>query len=195
MRLEGDWAEGATLAGQALALLRQTGRPGRWALYAIGECHAHLGNYDLARGYARQALDLGPDPGDPTNLALAWGVLGLVHYRLGERHHAISCYRQALFLANQWKTPLARRWLPACWLTSATPAGPPVTRPPPGAWQQALQILDELGFARQTPIQTAPTRPASPPAVLTVALAAVSWLAGVGTCTVGSPAHRRPSSW
>src|SRR5215831_752857 len=39
------------------------------------------------------------------------GRPGLVHYRLGERHHAVSCYRRALLLANQWKTPLARRWL------------------------------------------------------------------------------------
>ena len=144
---EGDWANGATLAGQALALSRQSGRQGRWALYAIGECHAHLGNYDLARGYARQALELGPDPGDPTNLALAWGVLGLVHYRLGERHHAVSCYRQALVLANQWKTPLAHRWLAslladfgdACRAASDLQAAA-------GAWQQALQILDELGL-------------------------------------------------
>ena len=144
---KGDWAEGVTLAGQALALLRQTGRKGRWALYAIGDCHAHLGNYDLARGYARQALDLGPEPGDPTNLALAWGVLGLVHYRLGERRHAVSCYRQALVLASQWKTPLARRWLAsllaefgdACQAVSDLPAAA-------RAWQQALQILDELGL-------------------------------------------------
>ena len=144
---QGDWANGATLAGQALALLHQNGRQGRWALYAIGECHAHLGNYDLARGYAQQALELGPEPGDPTNLALAWGVLGLVHHRLGERHHAMSCYRQALLLANQWKTPLARRWLAslladfgdACAAASDLPAAA-------RAWQQALQILDELGL-------------------------------------------------
>jgi DNA-binding SARP family transcriptional activator/tetratricopeptide (TPR) repeat protein len=144
---EGDWAEAATLAGQALTLSRQSGRKGRWALYAIGECHAHLGNYDLARGYARQALELGPEPGDPTNLALAWGVLGLVHHRLGERHHAVSCYRQALALANQWKTPLPRRWLAsllaefgdACRAAGDLPTAA-------GAWQQALQILDELGL-------------------------------------------------
>jgi DNA-binding SARP family transcriptional activator len=144
---EGDWAEGATLAGQALMLERQTGRQGRWALYAIGDCHAHLGNYDLARGYARQALELGPEPGDPTNLALAWGVLGLVHHRLGERHHAVSCYRQALVLANQWKTPLARRWLAsllaefgdACRAANDLPAAAET-------WQQALQILNELGL-------------------------------------------------
>jgi DNA-binding SARP family transcriptional activator/tetratricopeptide (TPR) repeat protein len=144
---QGDWAQGATLAGQALALSRQTGSKGRWVLYAIGECHAHLGNYDLARDYARQALELGPEPSDPTNLALAWGVLGLVHHRLGERHHAVSCYQQALALANQWRTPLARRWLAsllaefgdACAAASDLPAAA-------GAWQQALQILDELGL-------------------------------------------------
>jgi len=144
---EGDWAEGATLAGQALTLSRQSGRQGRWALYAIGECHAHLGNYDLARGYARQALELGADPHDPTNLALAWGVLGLVHHRLGERHHAISCYRRALVLANQWRTPLARRWLAslladfgdACQAAGDLPAAA-------RAWRQALQILDDLGL-------------------------------------------------
>ena len=144
---EGDWAKGATLAAQALALLRQAGRKGRWALYATGECHAHLGNYDLARGYAREALELGPEPSDPTNLALAWGILGLVHHRLGERHHAVSCYRQALALANQWQTPLARRWLAsllaefgdACRAAGDLPAAAE-------AWQQAHQILDELGL-------------------------------------------------
>jgi tetratricopeptide (TPR) repeat protein len=144
---KGDWAEGATLAGQALALQREAGHRGRWALYAIGECHAHLGNYDLARGYARQALELGPDPGDPTSLALAWGVLGFVHYRLGERHHAVSCYREALVLAIQWETPLARRWLAglladfgdACQAAGDLPAARK-------AWQQARQTLHDLGL-------------------------------------------------
>jgi tetratricopeptide (TPR) repeat protein len=118
-----------------------------WGEDATGECNAHLGNYDLARGYAREALDLGPEPGDPTNLALAWGVLGLVHHRCGERHDALSCYKQALLLANQWKTPLARRWLAslladfggACQTASDLPAAAL-------AWQRALQILDELGL-------------------------------------------------
>src|SRR5260370_1150073 len=78
---------------------------------------------------------------------VARGVVGLVHYRLGERHHAVSCYRQALVLANQSKTPLARRWLvsllaefgDACAAVSDLPAAA-------GAWQQALQILDDLGL-------------------------------------------------
>ena len=50
-------------------------------------------------------------------------------------------------LRSQWKTPLARRWLAslladfgdACQAASDLPAAA-------GAWQQALQILDELGL-------------------------------------------------
>ena len=35
----------------------------------------------------------------------------MVHSRLGEHSQAISCYRQALALAHQRKTLLARWWL------------------------------------------------------------------------------------
>ena len=70
-----------------------------------------------------------------------------MHYRLGERHHAVSCYMQALVLANQWKTPLPRRWLASLLAEFGDACGavgdlPTATR----AWQQALQILDELGL-------------------------------------------------
>ncbi len=114
-RRGGDWAEAATLAGQALDLFRQTGnRAGQgWASRSLAISHAHLGNYQLAHGYARQALEPGTEGGDPLNLDLNWSVLGLVHSRLGEHRQAISCYRQALAFARQRKTPLARRWLAA----------------------------------------------------------------------------------
>ncbi len=145
----GDWSEGAALAGRALALYRQVAdHYGElWALCALSECHAYLGNYELARGYAVQALELGPAAGDPTIVALAWSALGLVHSRLGEHPHAISCYRQALALGHQWKTPLARRWLAdllADFGDALQTAGdPPAARQ---AWQQALQILHDLGL-------------------------------------------------
>ena len=50
-----DWAEGITRSEQALALFRQTGDQASqgWALSGLAECHARLGNDDLARGYAR----------------------------------------------------------------------------------------------------------------------------------------------
>jgi tetratricopeptide (TPR) repeat protein len=143
----GDWADGAALAGQALALFGRAGnRHGEmWALLTLGEYHAHLGNYDLARDYARQAMQVGPEAGDPTLLALGWGTLGWVHSRLGEHRHAISCYRQALALAHAWKTPLARRWLAdllADFGDAWQAAGDLRAARP--AWQQALQILDDL---------------------------------------------------
>ena len=62
--MKGDWAEAIPRAGQALALFRQTGdQAGQgWALSGLGQCHARLGNSDLGRRYARQALEVTPRP-------------------------------------------------------------------------------------------------------------------------------------
>ena len=161
----GDWAEAATLAGQALALFRQAGdRYGeRSALAQLGECHARLGNYDLACDYARQAIEAASEARDPTNLAFAWNVLGSVHSRLGQHRQAITCYRQALALARQRKTRLARRWLAsllarlsdACQSAGDLPAAR-------RAWQQALQIRNDLGLPDDHRIR-ARLEQASPP--------------------------------
>jgi class 3 adenylate cyclase/tetratricopeptide (TPR) repeat protein len=148
---KGDWPRAAGLAEQALALFRRTGhRYGeRTTLVVLGECHTHLGNYDLARGYARHGLELAAEPDDRANSALAWNVLGLVHTRLGEQHEAITCHRQALDLARDWKTPLARMWL-ASLLASFGDACQAIGDLPTArqAWQQALQIRHDLGFRR-----------------------------------------------
>jgi DNA-binding SARP family transcriptional activator len=145
----GGWAEAARQCGTALALFRQAGqRYGEgWALAGLGECHARLGNYDLARGYARQALEAGPATGDPTTSAFAWHALGFVHARLGEPHRAITCYQQALALVRERKYPLARMLLvrllaesgDACRSAADLPAAAE-------AWQQALQVLHDLGW-------------------------------------------------
>jgi len=142
-----DWAKAATHSEQALVLFRQAGdRHGeRTALASLGNSHAYLGNYDLARSHAVQALEVDPGAGDLASRAVAWKALGLVHSRLGEHPQAISCYRQALALAHQRKTPLARRWLAgllaafgdACWAAGDQPAAR-------RAWQQALQIREDL---------------------------------------------------
>jgi tetratricopeptide (TPR) repeat protein len=144
----GDWAKAGTLAGQALVLFRQTGdRAGQgWALTALGTSHARLGNHELARSCAQQALELGPE-GGPLNLARAWNVLGFVHSQVGEYRQAMSCYRQALDLAHHCKIPIPRRWLAgilanfgdACQAAGDLPAAA-------AAWQQALQIIDDLGM-------------------------------------------------
>jgi tetratricopeptide (TPR) repeat protein len=165
---KGDWAGAGAHCGQALALFRQADdRAGQgWALAGLGSCHAHLGDYDRARGYARQALEVVPKAGDPTGLALAWDALGLVHSRLGEHRQAISCYRRALVLARERKNPLARRWLAgllagfgdACLAADDLPAAVE-------AWQQVLQILDDLGLSenRQIRARLEQAGPPSPP--------------------------------
>ena len=147
--MRGDLAEGVTQSGRALALFQQTGdQAGQgWALATLGFCHAHLGNDDLARGYARQALEVTPEAGDPTTLAVAWGALGFVDSGLGEPRQAISCYRQALAFARERKFPMTRAILvgllaefgDACRATGDLPAAVE-------AWQQALQILRDLGW-------------------------------------------------
>src|SRR5262249_59573957 len=112
-----------------------------------GPPHAPRGTHVRAGGSANRALGMPPAAGDPSNLALAWGVLGWVHSRLGEHHQAISCYRHALDLAHQRKTAFAARWL-ATLLTdfgdACQAAGD--LEAARQAWQQALQIRDGLGL-------------------------------------------------
>ncbi len=145
--LDGDLARALEHCEQAWALLRRAGSRAeqRWALAALAECHAHAGNYDLARGYARQALELGPKAGDPMSLARVWNAFGLVHSRLGEHRQAISCYQQALILTRQREGPRAQVWLAdlltlfgdACQAAGDQPAAVE-------SWRQVLKILDDL---------------------------------------------------
>jgi tetratricopeptide (TPR) repeat protein len=148
---DGDLAGAVPHYERAVALFRLAGhRTGLgWELAGLAFLHAWLGNYDLARGYAQQALGAVPEAGDPASVAVAWGALGQVHSRLGEHRQAISCYRQAQTLAraHERKSPLAR-WVlgmvlagygDACRRAGDLPAAIE-------AWQQALQILNDLGL-------------------------------------------------
>ena len=147
--MRGDLAEAIVQSGQALALFRQTGdQAGQgWALATLGACHAYLGDCELARGYAGQALEVTPETGDPTTLAMAWHARAFVHSQLGEQRQAISCYRQALALAGERKHPMARGVLvimlaefgDICRAAGDLPAAVQ-------AWQQALQVLRDLGW-------------------------------------------------
>ena len=163
--LKRDWAEAITRGGQALALFRRTGdQAGQgWALAVLGDCHARLENYELARGYARQVLEVTPEAGDPTTFAMAWDTLGLVHSRLGGPHPAITCYRQALAFLRGRKQPLARLMqiimLPefgdACLAADDLPAAA-------GAWQQAQQIRRELAWPESRGSAPGSSRPGRP---------------------------------
>ena len=147
--MRGDLAEAIAQSGQALSLFRQTGdQAGQgWALATLGACHAHLGDCELARAYAGQALEVTPETGDPTTLAMAWHARAFVHSQLGEQRQAISCYRQALDLVGERKHPMARGVLvimlaefgDVCRAAADLPAAVE-------AWQQALQVLRDLGW-------------------------------------------------
>jgi hypothetical protein len=70
-----------------------------------------------------------------------------VHSGLGEPRQAIGCYRQALALVHELTYPLARALMilllaelgDACQATGDPPAAVE-------AWQQALQVLDDMGW-------------------------------------------------
>lgn len=164
----GDWAYAITSAEEALALFVQVGdqKGEGWALAGLASGHAYLGNNDRASSYARRALQAAPESGDPMNLALAQNVLGLVHSRLGEYQEAISCFRHAEALARQRKTPLARKWL-ASLLTDfgAAHRAAGDKQAACQAWEQALQILDDLHMPddRRIRARIEEARQASPP--------------------------------
>jgi DNA-binding SARP family transcriptional activator/tetratricopeptide (TPR) repeat protein len=144
----GDWAESAAQSEQALALFQQTGdkTSQAWVTATIGEYHARLGNYDLARGYARQTLE-GPATGESTSVAIAWDALGVTHSMLGEPRQAIDCFLRALPLIRGLRNPLARL-MTAIILAGFGDASRAAGDLPPAveAWQQALQVLDDMGW-------------------------------------------------
>jgi tetratricopeptide (TPR) repeat protein len=78
---------------------------------------------------------------------MAWDALGVTHARVGEARQAIGCYQQGLALVRELKTPEARAMRAsmlagsgdACRAAGDLPAAVE-------AWQQALQVLRNLGW-------------------------------------------------
>ena len=107
-----------------------TGRGRPWP--SLGECHARLGNYDLARGYARQALEAasgGWRPHEP-GLCVECAGLGALPAR------AAPPGDQLLPASPGPRAPAENPAGPQvagqpAGRVSATPARPPVTCPPP----------------------------------------------------------------
>jgi tetratricopeptide (TPR) repeat protein len=145
--MTGDWAGAAAQAEQALALFRQTADQAgqERTLAGLGEFHARLGNYELARSYARQALETAA--GDPTVTAMAWDALGVAHSRLGEPRQAMGCYRKGVALLSERTNPFARVILAnmlAGFGDACQDAGN--LQAAVEAWQQALRVFDALGW-------------------------------------------------
>ena len=96
-------------------------------------------------------------------MAIAWDALGVTHSGLGEPHQAIACYQRALALIHELNNPLARALMvlmltelgDTCQATGDLSAAVE-------AWQQALQVLDEMGWPDLTGV-AAKLEQASPP--------------------------------
>jgi tetratricopeptide (TPR) repeat protein len=80
-------------------------------------------------------------------LAFAWEALGIAHSRLGETREAISAYRQALAFVRERENPMARGTLVRLLAEfgDGCRAGGDL-RAAAEAWQQAQQILRDLGW-------------------------------------------------
>ena len=128
----------------ALRLYRQEGhRAGQAnALNAIGWLHTLLGHHQQALDYCGQALAMHRALGNRRGQAATWDSLGYAHHHLGQLTEAITCYRRSLIVFRQ----LADRSNQAEILThlgdTHRAAGHP--HQAQDAWQQALDILDDL---------------------------------------------------
>ena len=129
---------------QALDLHRSAGDR-TWeaaALNNVGWCHARLGDYRQALAYSEQALALNQELGDRNGEAYAWDSVGYARHHLGEYLQAVACYRRALTLAREVGDRFNQVEILIRLGDSHDADGQPQAARK--AWQQALNILDDL---------------------------------------------------
>jgi DNA-binding SARP family transcriptional activator/tetratricopeptide (TPR) repeat protein len=139
------YREALASARQALDLLGPVGGPDLRALTLnnIGYCYALADDYRQALIWCEQARDLCHDIGARLGEADAWDSIACAHQRLGRHSRAINCYRRAQRLRSDNRYECGRtlvRLGDAYLATGNTVAARE-------AWQQALEILDDLHHA------------------------------------------------
>ena len=116
------------------------------SLCYLSEFNIELGNFDRARGYALQALEVFEETGKITWQAEVRFVLGKLHYKLGEHRVAITSFNQALDMWDQ-DNPHGRKER-ASMLTYLGDAQQAVGSRGAAieSWERATLILDSLGL-------------------------------------------------
>jgi tetratricopeptide (TPR) repeat protein/transcriptional regulator with XRE-family HTH domain len=141
---EARYTEALKHAEQALVLFRATDdQAGQAAaLNAVGWCHALLGDPRQARAFCQQALALNQERGNRRSEALTWDSLGYAEHQLGNFAEAAACYQRAHSLFCEF----GDRFYQAEILTHLgdTRYAADDQDAARSAWQQALDILDDL---------------------------------------------------
>jgi tetratricopeptide (TPR) repeat protein len=141
----GSLAQALYHTEQALDLFHTAGHKQGQAqmLNAIAWTHAQHGRYQQALTCCRQALRLHQELREPSEEANAWDSLGYTYHHLGRHQRAAHCYRHALNLFRQ----AGARYHEAETLTHLgdTRRARKDLAATRRLWQQALDILDELG--------------------------------------------------
>jgi tetratricopeptide (TPR) repeat protein len=140
---QGRYDDALGYCAQALGLYQAVGDKTAevQALNDIGWCHARLGDYQRARAYCRRSLMLGAEA-DGRTKGNTWDSLGYAEHHLGNLAEAAACYQQALSLFRD----SGYRFFEATALThlgDVRSAAGELTQAC-DAWQQALDILDDL---------------------------------------------------
>ena len=146
--MKADWAEAITRAGQALALFRQTGdRAGQgWALSGLGI--VRMRTWEQRPGARLRPGGPGSDPRHlrPHDFGLCLGGAGYRALAARRDTPGDQLYRQALAFVRERENPMARGTLVRLLAEfgDACRAGGDLSAAAE-AWQQALQILRDLG--------------------------------------------------
>jgi tetratricopeptide (TPR) repeat protein len=109
---------------------------------SVGWCHGHLGDYQQARAFCRQALTLSAEAGHRWAEGNAWDSLGYAEHHLGNLAEAATCYQRALSLHREY----GARFYEADTLTRLGDTRHAVGELAQArqAWQQALAILEDI---------------------------------------------------
>ena len=131
-------------AQQALELYRAAGHRSMLpsALNAVGWCHAHLGNYQQAIISCEQAIGMSRELGDRFVEGAALDTLGYIYHHLRRYPEAINCYENSFGLQRErgdhYNQAVVIRHLG----DTHYAAGDLIAAR--GAWQQALNVLNDL---------------------------------------------------